>query len=167
MAKISFAGIDEYAKVLDVLDKESDEILKSAVYKGAALVADEIKQEIKNLPVEEGKNGLAPVGTPEHKLTGVTRRQKADLIDSFGLAPIKNDDGYIQTKAGVDGYGSVKTETYPKGVPNVMLMRSIESGTSFREKKPIFRKATNRARKRAQQQMEKEIDDQLKRMFRR
>ena len=162
MAKISFSGIDEYAKVLDVLDKESDEILKSAVYKGAALVADEIKQEIKNLPVEEGKNGLAPVGTPEHKLTGVTRRQKADLI-----APIENDDGYIQTKAGVDGYGSVKTETYPKGVPNVMLMRSIESGTSFREKKPIFRKATNRARKRAQQQMEKEIDDQLKRMFRR
>lgn len=36
MAKISFSGIDEYAKVLDVLDKESDEILKSAVYKGAA-----------------------------------------------------------------------------------------------------------------------------------
>lgn len=88
-------------------------------------------------------------------------------MNSFGLAPIKNDDGYIQTKAGVDGYGSVKTEIYPKGVPNVMLMRSIESGTSFREKKPIFRKATNRARKRAQQQMEKEIDDQLKRMFRR
>ena len=44
MAKISFSGIDEYAKVLDVLDKESDEILKSAVYKGAALVADEIKR---------------------------------------------------------------------------------------------------------------------------
>ena len=74
MAKISFAGIDEYAKVLDVLDKESDEILKSAIYKGAALVADEIKQEIKNLPVEEGKNGLAPVGTPEHKLTEGKKR---------------------------------------------------------------------------------------------
>lgn len=165
MAKIDFKGIDEYAKVLDILDNKEEKIIQSAVYKGAAVVADEIKQGLEGLPIEEGENGLPPVGTPEHKLTGVSRRQKADLIDSFGLAPIQNDGGYVQTKAGVDGYGSVKTESYPKGTPNVLLMRSIESGTSFREKNPIFRKATNRARKRAQAAMEKEMDKQLKDIF--
>lgn len=162
MAKIDFKGIDEYAKVLDALEEESEEIIKSAVYKGAALVADEIKKGLKALPIEEGENGLPPMGDAQHKLKGVSRRQKADLIDSFGLAPIENDNGYIQTKAGVDGYGSIPTLKYPKGVPNVMLMRSIESGTSFREKTPIFRKATNAARKRAEKAMEQEIDDQLK-----
>lgn len=162
MAKIDFTGIDEYARVLDAIGKESEELIKSAVYKGAALVADEIKKELKNLPIEEGENGLAPIGTAEKKLTGVTRRQKSDLIDSFGLAPIENRDGYVQTKAGVDGYGSIKTANYPKGVPNVMLMRSIESGTTFREKTPIFRKTTNKARKRAQEEMEKEIENGLK-----
>lgn len=165
MAKIDFKGIDEYAKVLATLGNDSEEVIKSAVYKGAAPVADEIKTGLKGLPIEEGENGLPPVGTPEHKLTGVSRRQKADLLDSFGLAPIENDNGYIQTKAGVDGYGSIKTKKYPKGTPNVALMRSIESGTSFREKHPIFRQATNRARKRAEKAMADEIDNQLKQRF--
>lgn len=166
MAKIDFSGIDEYAKVLDALGKESEEVIKSAVYKGAALVADEIKADLKALPIEEGENGLPPMGSPDHKITGVSRRQKGDLIDGFGLAPIQNDDGYVQTKAGMDGYGSIPTKKYPHGVPNVMLMRSIESGTSFREKHPVFRKATNRARKKAEQAMRNEIDDQLKERFR-
>ena len=166
MAKIEFKGIDEYAKVLSTLEDESEEIIKSAVYKGAALVADEIKKGIKGLPIEEGDNGLPPMGDSQHKLTGVSRRQKADLIDSFGLAPIQNDNDYIQTKAGVDGYGSIPTKKYPSGVPNVMLMRSIESGTSFRQKNPIFRKATNRAKKRAQEIMGKEVDEQIEKRMR-
>ena len=56
MAKIDFKGIDEYAKVLETLGSESEEVVKSAVYKGAALVADEIKSALKGLPVEEGEN---------------------------------------------------------------------------------------------------------------
>lgn len=165
MAKVDFKGIDDYAKVLASLGLKSDEIIRSAVYKGAALVADEIKAGLKALPIEEGENGLPPMGTPDHKLTGVSRKQKGDLLDGFGLAPIENDNGYIQTKAGMDGYGSIPTKKYPKGVPNSMLMRSIESGTTFRERNPVFRKATNRARKRANEMMEKEVEKQITKIF--
>lgn len=165
MAKIEFKGIDEYAKVLAALGNESEEIVKSAVYKGAAIVADEIKSGISSIPIQEGNNGLPPVGTPENKLYGISRKQKGDLMDSFGLAPMENDGDYIQTKAGVDGYGSIPTKKYPGGVPNVMLMRSIESGTSFRDKHPVFRQATNRARKRAEEAMKNEIDNQMQKYF--
>lgn len=165
MAKIEFKGIDEYAKVLATLGNESKEIVKSAVYKGAAIVADEIKSGINSIPIQEGNNGLPPVGTPENKLYGISRKQKGDLMDSFGLAPMENDGDYIQTKAGVDGYGSIPTKKYPQGVPNVMLMRSIESGTSFRDKHPVFRQATNRARKRAEEAMRNEIDNQMQKYF--
>lgn len=165
MAKIEFKGIDEYAKVLATLGNESEEIVKSAVYKGAAIVADEIKSGINSIPIQEGNNGLPPVGTPENKLYGISRKQKGDLMDSFGLAPMENDGDYIQTKAGVDGYGSIPTKKYPGGVPNVMLMRSIESGTSFRDKHPVFRQATNRARKRAEEAMKNEIDNQMQKYF--
>ena len=165
MAKIEFKGIDEYAKVLAALGSESEEIVKSAVYKGAAIVADEIKSGINSIPIQEGDNGLPPVGTPENKLYGISRKQKGDLMDSFGLAPMENDGDYIQTKAGVDGYGSIPTKKYPGGVPNVMLMRSIESGTSFRDKHPVFRQATNRARKRAEEAMKNEIDNQMQKYF--
>lgn len=165
MAKIEFKGINEYAKVLAALGNESEEIVKSAVYKGAAIVADEIKSGINSIPIQEGNNGLPPVGTPENKLYGISRKQKGDLMDSFGLAPMENDGDYIQTKAGVDGYGSIPTKKYPGGVPNVMLMRSIESGTSFRDKHPVFRQATNRARKRAEEAMKNEIDNQMQKYF--
>ena len=165
MAKIEFKGIDEYAKVLAALGNESEEIVKSAVYKGAAIVADEIKSGINSIPIQEGDNGLPPMGTAENKLYGISRKQKGDLMDSFGLAPMENDGDYIQTKAGVDGYGSIPTKKYPGGVPNVMLMRSIESGTSFRDKHPVFRQATNRARKRAEEAMKNEIDNQMQKYF--
>ena len=105
------------------------------------------------------------MGTAENPLIGVTKRQKADLIEAFGLAPIKEENGYVQTKAGVDGYGSVPTESYPNGVPNAMLMRSVESGTSFRKKHPVFRPAVNRARKKAEEKMKQVVEQQLENMF--
>ena len=43
MAKIDYKGIDDYAKALGKLWKESEEIITAAVYDGAAIVADEIK----------------------------------------------------------------------------------------------------------------------------
>ena len=162
MAKIDFKGINEYSKRLEALFKDTEKVVREAVHEGAAVVADEIKAGLKGLPIEEGENGLPPVGTSEHKISGVSRKQKGDLIDSFGLAPIENDNGYIQTKAGVDGYGSIQTAKYPNGVPNAMLMRSIESGTTFRNKQPVFRRAVNRSRKRCEKKMRETIDEKIK-----
>lgn len=162
MAKIDFKGLDEYSKRLEILFKDTEKVVREAVHEGAAVVADEIKAGLKGLPIEEGENGLPPVGTAEHKISGVSRKQKSDLIDSFGLAPIENDGGYIQTKAGVDGYGSIPTKKYPNGVPNAMLMRSVESGTTFRNKNPVFRKAVNRSRKRCEDKMAETIDQKIK-----
>ena len=51
MAKIDFKGIDEYAKVLETLGSESEEVVKSAVYKGAALNGDKNKTTLKGWPV--------------------------------------------------------------------------------------------------------------------
>ena len=162
MAKIEFKGIDEYSKALEILFKDTQKIVESAVYEGAGIVADEIKAGINGIPVQEDKNGLSPYVEDGEKIYGITRRQKADLIDAFGLAPIENDNGYIQTKAGVDGYGSVKTKKYPNGLPNALLMRSVESGTSFRKKHPVFRKAVRNSRKKCEQKMEEVIDKKIK-----
>lgn len=162
MAKIEFPEIDEYANRLRAIGEDSEEIIKSAVYAGANVVADAIKQNLKTIPIEEGENGLPPVVHEGEMLTGVSRKQKGDLIDGFGLAPMENNGDYVNTKAGFDGYGSVKTKKYPKGVPNAMLMRSVESGTSFRQKHPVVRPAVNKSRKRAQAAIEEELDKQIK-----
>lgn len=159
MAKIDFKGIDDYAKALGTLWKESENIVKKAVYEGADVVANEIKQGLRSIPVDER------VGTEENPATGVGRRQKADLIDGFGLSPMENKDGYINTKAGFDGYGSIKTKKYPKGQPLAMLMRSVESGTSFRKKTPVIRKAVTRARKPAEAKMAETVEAEIKKIM--
>lgn len=158
MAKLQIKGLDEYAEAITKMATGADEALREAVRAGGAVVADSIKSALKSLPVQEGDNGLPPYVSEGEKLTGVSRRQKADLIESFGLAPIEEKDGYINTKAGFDGYGSVPTKKYPNGVPNQMLMRSIESGTSFRKKSPVIRKAVTSCRKQAEEAMNRTME---------
>ena len=156
MAKIEYKNIDDYAKALGKLWKESEEIITAAVYDGAAIVADEIKARLKKLPIDNRK------GTSDDKLRGVTKKQKSDLIDAFGVAPIENDGDTINTRLGFDGYGSTPTNKYPRGVPNAMLMRSVESGNSFRKKTPVVRPAVNRARKMAEQKMAETLEKEIK-----
>ena len=160
MAKITVRGLEEYANRLGALWKDSEKIMKEAVYAGASEVADSIKSGLRSIPTSNER------GTPDHPVEGVTNRQKADLIDAFGLAPIEDRDGYIQTKAGFDGYGRTPSKKYPKGLPNALLMRSVESGTSFRKKTPVIRKAVNKSRKRSVQAMGVVLDQACKEIMR-
>ena len=75
MAKMSVQGLDEYALRLSNLSKNTEQIVRQAVYEGAGVVADSIKSGLRQIPVDNGR------GTEDRKLHGVTNRQKADLID--------------------------------------------------------------------------------------
>lgn len=156
MAFLQIQGVDEYAEKVKKLSKNPDRIIKKAVYDGAAIVADAVKAGLRGLPVDNR------FGSPEHPVNGVTRRQKADLIESMGLTPMRNEMGYINTKLGFDGYGSMPTKNYPKGVPNALLMRSVESGTTFRKKNPVVRRALNASKPLAIQKMANVIDEELR-----
>lgn len=167
MAKIeSSPGLDAFMCKLDSLAGNTDQVVKSVVYEGAGVVADALKAALKTLPIEEGNNGFPPVGTNEKPLTGVSRRQKGDLIDSMGVAPIQEfTKGVMSTKIGWDGYGSTPTKKYPKGVPNQLLMRSIESGSSFRRKNPIVRTAVNAVKGPALKAMESKASEEIRKIM--
>lgn len=78
MAKIEFAGIEEYAKKLAALGQDAEGVCKYAIYDAAGIVADAVKE---NIPVETG-----------------------DLRNSMVLRPMQNQDGFIFTKIAFDGY---------------------------------------------------------------
>lgn len=166
MARLSIRGIDDYIAALERLDNQAEETIKTAVYEGAGIIADSIKAGLQSLPIDEGPNGLPRFGTPENPLNGVSRRQKADLINSMGIAPISRKGLTIDTKIGWDGYGSVKTKAHPQGVPNVLLMRSIESGTSFMKKNPIVRKSVTKARRSAEEAIKNTIEQKIEEVMR-
>lgn len=136
MAKMTIKGLDEYAKALDNLGKDSVEIAKKVVYSGADIVADEVRREL------------------THALGG-SEYSTGDLLNSLGIAPIDSDSrGNTNTKIGFGGYDR-------KGVPNALKARAMESGTSTQRKKPFMRRAVNRAKKKAIDEMGKRLEVEL------
>ena len=149
-----------------------DACAKRAVYKGAGQMADAIKQELKALPTVSDKNGLPPYAPAGTKLKSISKVQKRDLIDSLGISGFDKGErgdvtvgGYISVKIGFDGYGSYPTKSYPEGIPNQLLMRSLEKGTSFLKKNSVVTKTVKRMRQTVEITIADEMMKLLKKEF--
>lgn len=147
------SGIDNYLNKLENLDLTAPEAIGKAIYQGADIVADAIRTNIQNLPVDD-RPGI------KDKITGLKSIQKKALLakGTFGLSPSRNDHGYINVKAGFDGYNTLKTKKYPQGQPNAMIARTFESGNSFTKKIPFVAPAVRATKDAAELKMAQIID---------
>lgn len=158
--RISFRNQSKYFLRLKKLEQVAADgaTIEKAVRAGAAIVADKIRANLDALPEEEFRK----LGEGE-MFRGLPAAQKRDLQDSFGLTPIEKDrNGFIHTKAGFNEYGSYPTKAYPDGVPNQLLARAVESGSSVRQKTPFVEPAVKATRKKAVETMNEVIEDELK-----
>jgi hypothetical protein len=161
MAKISFKKGDEYALKLSKLGAASSGIAKKAIYEGAGIVAEGIKNSIQQIPKDRFR-----FLKEEETFSGISNDQREDLNKGFGITPISADkNGDWNARIGFDGYGSKPTKKYPKGVPNLLLARAIESGSSVRSKYPFVRKAVNATKKNAIDAMARVIDEESEKIF--
>lgn len=162
MAKFQFKGLEEYERMLSKLGNFETvrAICGATIYSGAEVMADAIKDSIEALPVIDHRTK----GSESAKLNGVTSEQKKGLIEGFGISPMQHTDGYYNVKLGFDGYNDVKTKEYPDGQPNSMIARSVNSGTSFREKTQFIDKAVRKAKKKTEQAMVETMDKELEKV---
>jgi HK97 gp10 family phage protein len=151
------SGIDNYISKLQNLETTAPDVIGEAVYAGANIVADAIKENLENLPVDD-----TPFG---ERVTAPRTVQKKGLIKSFGVAKIRNDNGYHNVKLGFDGYNNVITKTWPQGQPNSMVARAVESGTSWMTKQPFMRRAESSAKGPCEQAMAKAVDEEIQRLI--
>lgn len=151
MATLKMQGLEEFERMLSKLSslETVESICGNTIYEGAKIVADAISAEIDALPTVDPRSR----GTESRKLDGLTSLQKKGLADGFGITPMRNEGGYYNVKLGFDGYNQVKTKKYPSGQPNVMIARSINSGTSFRAKNAFVDRAVRSSRKQAEEVM--------------
>ncbi len=163
MAKVRITGLQEYRAKIYALGKNSENIVKKAVYDGAKVAADEVKARIEALPAVSNDKALAAYR--EQKPTNLSNAQKTSLISSFGLAPMRNDFGYINTKVGFDGYNKVRTKKYPNGQPNALIARSVESGSTALLKSPFVRPAATACKAAAENAMEKRLNDEIEKIM--
>ena len=132
------AGLSGYAVV---------EVMRSTCYAGAGELADAVKNEINNLPVQKGymrKN---------QKRNVIGEHDKKMLLERLGVSRIEATGDRASVAIGFDGYNDRPTKKYPKGVPVPLIARSIESGSSVRQKNPFMRRAYNNAKPKVEQKM--------------
>ncbi len=157
MARLEIGpDIDAYMKQLESFGMDEPEIAKKIVMVGAQPVADAIRNELNKIPEEKFRQLKQ-----NERFEGLPRSQKKDLLDNLGITPTGVDkEGNTNVKVGWHGYGSYKSRKYPRGLPNALLARAIESGSSVRSKAPFVRPAINKSREKAIDEMQKTINEE-------
>lgn len=160
MATFQFKGVEAYIKKLNALQAgDKRDIIGKTVYVGAAVVADAVRKSIEALPVGPGtaKDG--------ELIDTVTPTQKRGLLDGFGVSPLQDDDGLLNVKLGFGGYNGTRTKNYPKGQPNVLIARAVNSGTTFRKKTRFVDKAVSSTRKAAEKAMDETCNREIEKIM--
>lgn len=161
MATIRFSKLRDYELMLGKIGDASKDICGAAIYEGAKIIADEVKNNLNSLNVTTDE--LAMLKAKKSEPTYITQRAKEGLIKSFGVTPMSQDkDGIYNVKLGFDGYNDVKTKKWPKGQPNQLIARACESGSSAMIKQPFFREAVQKTKKRAESRMAEVLDEKIK-----
>lgn len=163
-SNIQFPGVGPYIAKLHQLSNDSLNIVEKAVAKGAAPIADACKENLRGLSAKP--NVSAIIAYKQGRKSPLTEEQKKGLIESMGLAPMQNDKGYINTKLGFDGYNSVVTRRWPKGQPNALIARVLESGSSAMDKQPFIRPAVNEKKKESEKVMETFLNEEIEKIMR-
>lgn len=162
MAKYQMKGLEDYARYLQKIGANTPEICGKAVYAMADVVANQVRQNIRDLPTITEAQALADY--KNRAMTQLTNAQKKGLEQGFGISPMQNDQGYWNVKLGFEGYNKVKTKKYPQGQPNVMIARAEESGSSVRKKNPFVRKAVNATRSQAIEKGKQAADAEIEKI---
>lgn len=149
-------GIDNYIRQLQNCADKTENIIKRSAWEGARVVMDAVKAEAQTIPTHGSTKGSTDI------VNGLTPTQKAGVIASLGIARFRQDGNFLNVKIGSDGYNTVKTEKYPNGQPNAMLVRALESGTSFRAAYPFVSRAVSKSRSKAIEAMRKQCDEEVK-----
>lgn len=154
MATCKTISVDNFIKDLQGREKAFETIAGHTLYVGAGIVADQLRENIRELPER------SPSLKPNEVSRGVTKYQKAAMLDGMGISKMQNNDGTYDIKIGFQGYDDEVTAAYPKGHPISMIARAVESGTSWLQKTPFIRPAYEKAHAKAEEAMKKEIEEQ-------
>lgn len=145
MANIKTDGLDSLVQELENININVDAAIGEALFKGAGIVADAIRQEVKNIP----------------KDAKLTPMERAGLLAGIGIAKVDNRDGFRNVRIGFAGYNEQVTDSYPKGTANALIARSVAGGNYFRSAYNFIAKATKKSKDNALNEMRIVFDKKI------
>ena len=149
-------GMVEISELLDKMEKQAPKVASRALYEGAGIMAEEIKQqaqEIKTVPFKYAKDGQR-LPSPEEK--------EIVIAAGMGIAKFDKNGTEIDTSVGYRNAGYADLNGKKKPIP--VSVNAINSGTSFMNKQPFIRKAANSGGKKAIAAMKKTIEAEFEAM---
>ena len=145
---IKTTGLKELEDKLGKLGAAAPKIASAALYEGAGIVANAYSEAVDSIVTGVRRSHNEPGGrlpTPE---------EKAAL--KSGIARFNKEGSEVNTLVGIaEGYADVRG--HKKAIK--LLARSINSGTSFMQRQPVFRKAATKSRKAATEAMVRKADE--------
>lgn len=131
MASVDVKGIDQIEMMFGTMRASTRGIAKASLYEGAKVIADELRSETKRL--KQNEPGRPKEDNAKKIYRSVTDLEKNDLLKSIGIMTFATDLDGCYTLIGFAGYGSRKTKTYPQGLPNPLLARSVSKPSAMRK----------------------------------
>lgn len=148
-------GTKELIAKLSMIGKNYGRIASQALYEGAAVVANEYKKATKEIVTQKRDKN-----EPRTEARYPTPEEKAAI--KIGISKFWHEGDEINTSIGAaEGYTTINGQK--KAIK--LIANSINSGTSFMHKQPVFRKALSRARKPAQSVMEQVVNQELEKII--
>ena len=139
MPKIKVDGLDDQIAMLNTLSKDSTGIIKAALYDASHITYKEVQAQINAL----------------HNISDVDRQ---GLLSSLYHSKMTENTGVVQEVIGFTGYNG-------RGAPNIVVARSINSGTSkLKKKHPFMRKSVNITKPAVVKKMQEVIDKKVAEM---
>ena len=143
-------GMEEISRVLNQLQDKAEGVATAAVFAGAGVVADALSAAAGHIVAEPFHYLARP------DITGTKRyaslEEKAAVQGKTGIAKFNKSGSEVDTVVGFTGNAGYVT-IGGKQRPVDAIARSINSGTSFMHKQPVFRKAISQSRGSAQAAM--------------
>lgn len=155
--KVSTKGLTETMKMLEKIEKNTDEIIEDAIREGISVVTDEMRRQISSLKTSDEYEGGSGMRYP-------SRKEVKGLLDSLGFTPVKMNGTKFDIKSGFDGYNSNITKKYPRGHANQMIANAINKGTSFMPAQPFINRTTKTAKVAAIEAIDRKIDKEISRL---
>lgn len=131
---MTMEGLDQVSDMLDRLGNRAEEVASGSLFKGAGVVADAFKSATGSIRTETFR------GKREHRMP--SPEEKAALSGKSGIAKFKKNGNEVDTIVGIAQNAGYATLGKRK-VAVREIARSINSGTSFMQKQPVFRRAVS------------------------
>ena len=135
---IKTEGLTEVSELLTKLGSKAQDVASGSLYDGAGIVADAFTQAVNS--IQTAKFKYAPPG--QTRLP--SPEEKAALLGKSGIAKFDKNGSEVNTIIGISGSaGYANVAGKQKAVREIA--RSINSGTSFMNKQPVFRRAKSQS----------------------